>query len=115
MRSRYSAFALGLNDYLLASWHPDTRPGELTLSNSPQWVSLQILGTETNGNRGSVNFRAIYRTTNGWGYLEEESAFIQEGGRWYYHSGNPHEGTLKPGRNEPCPCGSGKKFKACCL
>lgn len=115
MRSRYSAFVLKLCDYLLASWHPDTRPTDLALGDSPQWASLQILGSEDKGNQGKVHFRAIYRTANGWGYLEEVSEFLQEGGRWYYHSGAPHEGTLKPGRNELCPCGSGKKFKACCL
>ena len=115
MRSRYSAFVLGLADYLLASWHPDTRPTDLALDNSPKWASLQILGSETHGNSGKVHFRAIYRTADGWGYLEEHSDFRHENGHWYYHSGNPQEGTLKPGRNEPCPCGSGRKFKACCL
>lgn len=115
MRSRYSAFVLRLSDYLLASWHPDTRPADLALEDSPPWASLQILGSEDNGNRGKVHFRALYRTADGWGYLEEHSDFIRENDRWYYHSGDPHEGILKPGRNEPCPCGSGKKFKVCCL
>lgn len=44
MRSRYAAFVLRNPDYLLATWHPDTRPGELELEHSPDWASLQILG-----------------------------------------------------------------------
>lgn len=115
MRSRYSAFVLRLADYLQASWHPDTRPENLVLDDNPAWASLQILNSQINSDRGSVHFRAIHRLDNGWGYLEEHSDFIQVDGQWHYHSGTPHEGTLKPGRNEPCPCGSGKKFKACCL
>ena len=47
--------------------------------------------------------------------LEEASRFVQEEGRWYYLNGNTSEGPLKPGRNDPCPCGSGRKYKACCL
>jgi SEC-C motif-containing protein len=115
MRSRYSAFVLERTDYLYASWHPDTRPASLALDDNPAWASLQILNSNENGNRGTVHFRAIYRRGNGWGYLEEHSDFIRENHRWYYYNGTPHEGILKPGRNDPCPCGSGKKFKACCL
>ncbi|MEC9085421.1 MAG: SEC-C metal-binding domain-containing protein, partial [Pseudomonadota bacterium] len=51
----------------------------------------------------------------GWGYLEERSDFSKENGRWFYREGETREGVLKPGRNDPCPCGSGRKFKACCL
>ena len=115
MRSRYSGFVLGLEDYLLATWHPDTRPGTLDLSGSPEWTCLRILETGANGNTGRVRFQAIYRTGQGWGFLEEDSDFVQEDGRWYYLRGETSEGELKPGRNEPCPCGSGKKYKTCCL
>lgn len=115
MRSRFTAFVLKLEDYLRASWHPSTRPAELVLDNSPDWASLHILKSEKNGDSGDVHFQAIYRLNPGWGYLEEHSQFVREKGRWYYLSGEPQEGVLKPGRNDPCPCGSGKKFKACCL
>lgn len=114
MRSRYTAFVQGRADYLLATWHPDTRPPELGLEGSPDWVNLQILDSTEQGSRGWVHFRAVYRAGDGWGYLEENSDFVREDGRWYYLSGQTGEGQLKPGRNEPCPCGSGKKFKACC-
>lgn len=115
MRSRYAAFVLGLSGYLLATWHAKTRPDELDLEGSPAWTMLQILSSGEQGDKGQVHFRAIYRTGNGWGYLEEVSELCREGGRWYYLSGNTSEGALKPGRNEPCPCGSGRKYKACCL
>lgn len=115
MRSRYSAFVLKLSDYLKATWHASTRPLTLDLSESPEWASLQILSAGEAANEGTVHFRAVYRAGNGWGYLEEKSVFVREGGRWYYVSGDTSEGVLKPGRNEPCPCGSGSKYKACCL
>ncbi|MBQ0833862.1 YchJ family protein [Marinobacter sp.] len=115
MRSRFTAFVLKIESYLRASWHTSTRPAELGLDNSPDWVSLRILDTGQNGDNGQVHFQAIYRLNPGWGYLQEHSQFVRENGRWYYLEGQPHEGVLKPGRNEPCPCGSGRKFKACCL
>lgn len=115
MRSRYAAFVLNLPDYLRTTWHQSTRPETLTLEDSPDWASLQILGSDASGHKGTVHFRAIYRLGAGWGFLEENSDFVQEDGRWYYLRGKTGEGQLKPGRNEPCPCGSGKKYKACCL
>lgn len=115
MRSRFSAFVMNLPDYVKATWHSSTRPQTLDLTDSPAWASLQVLSSSESGNEGGVHFRAIYRAGKGWGYLEESSTFLREDGRWYYLSGAPREGVLKPGRNEPCPCGSGRKYKACCL
>ncbi|WP_111495883.1 YchJ family protein [Marinobacter bohaiensis] len=115
MRSRYSAFVLGLTDYLRQSWHPSTRPASLDRGDTPQWTGLTVLSSTSDGDRGQVHFRAIYRESGQWGYLEEKSDFVVEDGRWYYLSGNPQQGVLKPGRNDRCPCGSGRKFKSCCL
>lgn len=115
MRSRYTAFVQNRPDYLLTTWHHSTRPETLSLEDAPNWTSLKILGSTRAGNQGTVHFRAIYRLGSGWGFLEENSDFLQENGHWYYVRGNTSEGQLKPGRNEPCPCGSGKKYKACCL
>ncbi|MBY6221805.1 YchJ family protein [Marinobacter nauticus] len=115
MRSRFSAFVVKDADYLLATWHPETRPAELDLSGSPEWVSLQVLSSSAGADTGRVHFRAVYRAGGGWGYLEERSDFSKENGRWFYREGETREGVLKPGRNDPCPCGSGRKFKACCL
>jgi SEC-C motif-containing protein len=115
MRSRYSAFVLNLPDYLQLTWHPSTRPKTLQLENSPQWTSLQVLASGHKGATGTVHFRALYKAGSGWGYLEEASDFVKEAGRWYYVAGTTTEGVLKPGRNDKCPCGSGCKYKACCL
>lgn len=114
MRSRYSAFVLGLPGYLLDTWHRSTRPPTLTLDDGPHWTSLEVLRASERDQRGSVHFRAIYKTEPGWGYLEEVSDFVRERGRWYYLSGQTREGRLAPGRNDPCPCGSQRKFKVCC-
>lgn len=119
MRSRFSAFVLNLPGYVTATWHPSTRPQSLDLTDSPAWASLQVLASDDavkgSENQGRVHFRAVFRAGPNWGYLEEDSSFIREAGRWYYLSGDTREGMLKPGRNEPCPCGSGRKYKACCL
>ncbi len=115
MRSRYSAFALQLSDYLLRTWHSSTRPTSLDLANSPQWQALHILSSSAQQGQGKVHFRALYREHKHWGFLEEASDFVQEQGRWYYLTGTTHEGQLTPKRNDPCPCGSGKKFKLCCV
>ncbi|HKM14320.1 MAG TPA: YchJ family protein [Marinospirillum sp.] len=114
MRSRFTAFVLKLDAYLYASWHSSTQPKILDLSDSPDWVSLRILDSGSKGDNGYVHFQAIYRLNSGWGYLQEISAFVKERERWYYLKGEPKEGILKPQRNAPCPCGSGKKFKTCC-
>ena len=115
MRSRYSAFVLNLTDYLKATWHTSTRPQDLDLTEAPKWVSLQVLSSDEGEHEGTVHFRALYRAGGGWGYLEENSRFVRDDERWYYVPGDTREGTLKPGRNESCPCGSGRKYKACCL
>ena len=111
MRSRYSAFVLRLTDYVLATWHTRTCPAMLSLEDSPDWASLRILDSSQTGDSGSVHFQAIYKVGTGWGYLEEKSDFLREGERWYYVNGNTSEGQLKPGRNEPCPCGSEKSIR----
>ncbi|TVP60924.1 MAG: zinc chelation protein SecC [Halomonadaceae bacterium] len=115
MRSRFTAFVGKLPDYLLATWHPSTRPETLSLEDSPDWSSLQVLGSTQSADQGTVHFRALYRQGGGWGFLEENSDFLMEEGRWYYLHGETREGQIKPGRNDPCPCSSGKKYKACCL
>ncbi|GGX93367.1 UPF0225 protein [Litchfieldella qijiaojingensis] len=114
MRSRFSAFALDRRDYLLASWHPDTRPASIEPHDTTKWVRLEILGHETQGDSDRVHFRATFRDARRWQVLEENSRFVREDGRWYYLDGTPSVTRLKPGRNDPCPCGSQRKFKSCC-
>lgn len=116
MRSRYSAFVLKKADYLLASWHPASRPAELDLSDDEtHWQRLQIIACEKGGesdSEGYVEFAAFHEG----GQLHERSRFVREEGRWFYLDGEilPPLAPARVGRNDPCPCGSGRKFKKCC-
>ena len=88
MRSRYSAYALGLIDYLLATWHPSTAPGELELS-PVKWLGLEVLHAQSAGDAGVVEFVARLRNGSGRAQrMHETSRFVREGGRWFYIDGN---------------------------
>ena len=115
MRSRYSAFALELSDYLLASWDVRTRPPELTLQPDTRWYGLEISESGEQGDDGFVRFTARFREGDEWLQLSELSRFHRaEDGFWRYLDGNADFRRWAPGRNDDCPCGSGKKFKKCC-
>lgn len=90
MRSRYSAFAQGDSDYLLATWHEDTRPSRVRIDPKQQWVGLRIKSTEaglTEDEAGKVEFVARFKV-NGRGHrLHEISRFRKVDGRWYYLDG----------------------------
>lgn len=90
MRSRYSAFVLGNPGYLLATWHPTTRPRTLDLDPTVRWTGLEVLGT-TGGamfaTEGTVEFRARYLSASRTGAQHENSRFVREDGRWYYLDG----------------------------
>lgn len=117
MRSRYSAFALGNRDYLLATWHPSTRPAFLDRS-GPRWLGLEVQAVAqgtADDTAGQVTFTARYQADGRIGELRERSRFVREGGRWFYLDGDPAEpAAVRIGRNDPCPCGSGRKYKRCC-
>ena len=119
MRSRYTAFSKKDNDYLLASWATTTRPQELdTDDTSIRWIGLEILETEKGGEQddsGTVQFAARFIVSSRLCCLREKSRFIKEDDNWFYVDGIPESTTEKIARNSPCPCGSGKKFKRCCL
>lgn len=90
MRSRFSAFARGDAEYLLASWHPSTRPHELILEPDVVWRRLQIVDTVAGGPddaEGVVEFRASSRGPEGAGLLHERSRFARAEGRWTYRDG----------------------------
>ncbi len=92
MRSRFSAFALGLDVYLLASWHLATRPATLKLDPATVWRKLQIVDTVDGGpsaDIGVVEFRASLRNADGAaGVLHERSRFARVGGLWTYFDGD---------------------------
>ncbi|AHC24651.1 MULTISPECIES: YchJ family protein [Mycobacteriaceae] len=91
MRSRFSAFALGHTGYLLWSWHPRTRPGELELDDTLTWRRLQIVDTEAGGaddDAGIVEFRAQYEQHGRRHILHERSRFTRaRDGTWRYLDG----------------------------
>jgi SEC-C motif-containing protein len=90
MRSRYSAFAVGDGGYLLATWHPSTRPRTLDLDRDVHWTGLDVLATTGGslfGLEGTVEFRAHYVDERGAGAQHEHSRFVREGGQWRYLDG----------------------------
>ena len=87
MRSRFSAFAVGDAEYLLASWHPSTRPSTLELDPALRWYRLDIIDRSGGGPldaHGKVEFEAFCRSPETQGSQRERSTFVREGGRWYY-------------------------------
>ncbi len=119
MRSRFSAFCTKNVEYLLNSHHPqsqgqhDRQALKNTVQNT-EWVALKIIkadNSQLDNGIGYVEFAAFYNS-NGPGQLHENSRFIKEDGEWYYAEGILLE-PLKFTRNEPCWCGSNKKYKKC--
>ena len=89
MRSRYSAFVLDLGDYLLASWHPSTRPATLE-PNEPglKWLGLEVrrhVGADAD--HATVEFVARCKLAGRARRLHEISRFVRENGRWFYLDG----------------------------
>ncbi|HKP59585.1 MAG TPA: YchJ family protein [Polyangiales bacterium] len=128
MASRYVAYSTGEIDYLLDTHAPETRhqvdrKATETWSKSSEWVGLEILRTEKGGpddQTGQVEFIARYRRDGADHVHHELSDFRRIDGRWFFVDGKivaeppMHRASPKIGRNDPCPCGSGKKYKKCC-
>lgn len=95
MRSRYSAFVLGLWDYIALTWHPTTRPSDLADNSHPasRWLGLKIRQQRRlSDNAWEVEFVARYRKSDGQAVrLHEISRFEHVEGRWLYC-----DGVLKP-------------------
>jgi len=90
MRSRYAAYVLGLTDYLLATWHPSTRPATLDLTEPPvpKWLGLQAKATQSLGpDEARVSFVARYKIAGQAHRLVEDSRFLREAGHWFYVDG----------------------------
>jgi SEC-C motif-containing protein len=125
MRSRFTAYALNDTKYLWDTWDATTRPAVEKIDFSREnieWQCLEIVDTkkgEAKDNKGMVEFKAFYRE-NGEGHvLHEISRFTKINGRWFYLGGvvksvGKISRPSNQGKNAPCPCGSGKKFKRCC-
>jgi len=90
MRSRYTAYVLGDEAYLLATWHPSTRPARLDLHAEPRprWLGLKLLGhAQADDTHASVEFIARYKLGGRGFRLHEVSRFLREAGNWYYLDG----------------------------
>ena len=90
MRSRYSAYVLGLRDYLLATWHASTRPAELD-ADPPglKWLGLDVKrATMQDAEHATVEFVARSKLAGRAHRLHEVSRFVKEGGRWFYVDGD---------------------------
>ena len=125
MRARYSAFVTGAIDFIVSSTHTRTR-NEIDLSfirewsQSSTWRGLQIIETKSvDDSKAFVSFEAQY-TQGGQDHSHrEKSVFEREDGEWRFVTGDELKNptvryeTPRPGRNDPCPCGSGKKYKKC--
>ena len=130
MRARYSAHVLGLVDFVVETYHSSCNASEqrdaIAESVDSEWTELEVLESSADENEGYVTFKAFFNQDEKPYCLEERSRFVREDGLWYYIDGEyPSEKqqderlsqpvkSLKIGRNDPCICGSGKKFKKCC-
>lgn len=128
MRARYTAHTQVQMDFIANTHDPETKKNvdlkdSREWAESTKWTGLEIIETIQGGPEdevGTVEFKAAFETKDGLQYHHERSEFCKRDGIWFYSdsthpSGRPIvRGAPKIGRNDPCPCGSGKKFKKCC-
>lgn len=126
MRARYSAHVKAKLDFLYDSTHPAHREGydrkaTREWSENSEWQGLEIVKTALGGPRdetGEVEFIACFRDRDGIHRHHELGRFQRENKQWLFTEGIPVKSqpisATKVGRNDPCPCGSGKKYKKCC-
>ncbi|WP_163832819.1 YchJ family protein [Spartinivicinus ruber] len=128
MRSRYSAYSVHALDYLIATTHPDQqanleKQAIKSWADQCHWVRLEVKKVsagQASDDAGEVSFNAYYQLTSNpkTQVLSENSRFVKINQHWYYIDPTVPfkiKGQTKINRNDPCPCGSGKKYKKCCL
>ncbi|OIQ17123.1 MAG: hypothetical protein BM556_12980 [Bacteriovorax sp. MedPE-SWde] len=127
MRARYAAYTTGDIDFIVDSTHADHRSDmdvkEITSwSEQSKWLGLEIVETEEgqeSDDTGMVEFKANFEIGDQSLSHHEKSTFSKVDGAWLFVDGQPVQTPIKRagakvGRNDPCSCGSGKKFKKCC-
>jgi SEC-C motif-containing protein len=128
MRSRYTAYTLAAIDYLYRTSGPRVRrefdaEGSKKWAESAEWQGLEVLGSEGGGDgdhQGVVEFIARYRIKDQAFEHHERATFQRIDGEWRFQDGKVfgpdpvRREEPKIGRNDPCPCGSGRKHKKCC-
>lgn len=116
MRSRYTAYSQANMNYIEQTMQGKAVSGfdfdnAQVWAQSVQWLRLQVIRSSENHVEGQVEFLAEYQEAEESRCIHENSLFHRLNGRWYYVDALP---LPKCGRNDPCDCGSGKKFKQCC-
>lgn len=128
MRSRYTAFTLADIDYIEKTRHPQSendfdKAATKKWAKESKWLKFELVGTEAGEKAdegGSVEFIARYTVDGKKQEHHEIALFQRHEEKWYFMDGDFVKGetirreTPKVGRNEPCSCGSGKKYKKCC-
>ncbi|HJV66735.1 MAG TPA: YchJ family protein [Geomonas sp.] len=128
MRSRYSAYVKVETDYIFETTHPKHREGydhagTKEWAENAEWDSLEIISTKDGGKDdtvGEVEFIARFAEKGKPMVHHERAQFKKEKDAWLFTDGKPAGQGQQPivsnkiGRNEPCPCGSGQKYKKCC-
>jgi SEC-C motif-containing protein len=87
MRSRFSAYVTGAEDYLKATWHPSTRPQDTITDPSMKWLGLEVKSVTQDADQGTVSFVARCRVAGKGHRLQETSRFVREEGLWFYVDG----------------------------
>jgi SEC-C motif-containing protein len=116
MRSRYCAFVLRHFRYLIATHHPQYLHGlteQQLAQGKTQWLGLEVMSSTQQSEYGEVTFKAWFIENKHIDAIYECSSFIKQDDHWFYTHGHQMQ-TRLPGRNDPCICHSGKKFKQCC-
>jgi SEC-C motif-containing protein len=132
MRARYTSYAMDEIPFLVNSCSPNTKQSEKIderetrkWAESSRWLGLEIVSKEKGGvddDEGTVEFKATFEDTSdkhaGRQVHHERGSFERVNGKWYYTTGKViieqvRRAMPKVGRNDPCPCGSGKKYKYC--
>ncbi len=123
MRSRFTAYAMRNVEYLLSSWDKTKRPDTIDFSkDNSTWTRLEIVSTKKGtekDSKGIVEFKAYYLLEDEEYVMHEISRFKKMEGVWFYLDGvvkavKKVNQAISQGKNAPCSCGSGKKFKRCC-
>jgi len=118
MRARYCAYVLHIKDFLLNSWAFESRPDQFQFDPAAKWISLEIIDAGpvlAKTMKATVTFTAQYIGSKKLWTLHEQSQFIKRSQRWFYLDGTASFSQKNIGGNAGCPCGSGKKFKRCCI
>jgi SEC-C motif domain protein len=128
LRSRYSAFVTKNMEYIRQTIHPESvsdfdAESAQAWSEESEWLGLEIKEVSEGGAKdpsGEIEFIAVYSSGRNTYRHHEKSNFEKVDNKWYFKDAYIYNQPIerdepKVGRNDPCPCGSGKKFKKCCL